>query len=171
MVDEAFAAREAGGREDHLSRAYVDYVTYWISDLTQTVDYLETRDDIDTDKLGYYGFSWGAGLGAIVLALEERFSAAVLLDGGLGSTPRRPEVREGYYAPRVEIPVLMINGSEDHLYPLERGQKPLFDLLGTPHANKQHILYPTGHAVFTRFRNQAIGNILDWFDRYLGPTS
>ena len=107
----------------------------------------------------------------IPLALEERFSAAVLLDGGLTSIQSRREIRAAYYAPRVEIPVLMINGSEDHLYPLERGQKALFDLLGTPHANKQHILYPTAHGVFTRFRNQAIGNILDWFDRYLGPTS
>ena len=157
--------------EDRRSRAYVDYVTYWMSDLTRTVDYLETRNDIDTDKLGYYGFSWGANLGAMVLALEERFSAAVLLDGGLSSRPRRPEVREGYYAPRVEIPVLMINGSEDAGFPLERSQKTLFDLLGTRVDEKQHILYPAGHAVFTRFRNQAIGNILDWFDRYLGPTS
>ena len=51
-------------------------------------------------------------------------------------------------------------------------RRDCFDtLLGTRSEDKQHILYPTGHAVFTRFRNQAIGNILDWFDRYLGPTS
>ncbi|TDI47305.1 MAG: hypothetical protein E2P02_03525 [Acidobacteria bacterium] len=157
--------------EDMRSRAFVDYHTYWMSDLTRTVDYLETRDDIDTDKLGYYGFSWGGTIGAMVLALEQRFSAAVLLDGGLSPIPRRPEIRIGYYAPRVETPVLMINGSEDATFPLERSQKPLFDLLGTPAENKQHILFPAGHAVFSRFRNQAIGKILDWFDRYLGPTS
>ena len=38
--------------EDLRSRAYMDYVTYWMSDLIRMVDYLETRDDIDTDKLG-----------------------------------------------------------------------------------------------------------------------
>ena len=65
----------------------------------------------------------------------------------------------------------MINGSDDMTSPLERSQKPLFDLLGTRGDKKQHILYPTGHDVFARFRNQAIGNIRDWFDRYLGPTS
>jgi hypothetical protein len=64
----------------------------------------------------------------------------------------------------------MINGSFDAAFPLESSQKGLFQLLGTPAERKQHILYPSGHAVFVRYRNQAIENILDWFDRYLGPT-
>jgi hypothetical protein len=63
----------------------------------------------------------------------------------------------------------MINGSFDAYYQIEASQKPLFRLLGTPAADKRHVWYPTGHAVFTGYRNQAIRNILDWLDRYQGP--
>ena len=153
------------------SRAYVDYVTYWMSDLTRSVEYLTTRNDIRTDELGYYGFSWGAQLGPIALALDERLGAAVLLAGGIGPGQPRPEVRPYHYAPRVRTPVLMVNGAHDAFFPLESSQKTLFELLGTAPEHKEHVVYPGGHSVFTSHRNQAIGDILDWFDRYLGPTS
>lgn len=153
------------------SRASIDYLSYQMSDLRRSVEYLVTRDDVLAQKLGYYGFSWGAALAPIVLSQEPRFAAAVLLDGGLYEDVGRPEIREYNYAPRVRIPVLMVNGSNDFAFPLESSQKALFRLLGTPADQKQHILYPAGHAVFVRYRNQAIENILDWFDRYLGPTT
>jgi dienelactone hydrolase len=153
------------------SRAEVDFITYQMNDLRRSVDYLETRGDIQKRKIGYYGFSWGAGLGPIALALEPRFSASVFLDGGLFAAGARPEVTENHYAPRVRTPVLMVNGSFDAGFPLESSQKPLFELLGTPRDRKEHVLYPAGHAVFVRFRNQAIENILNWFDKYLGPVS
>ena len=98
-------------------------------------------------------------------------SAAVLLDGGLAAGSLRPEITPAGYAPRVRIPILMVNGSYDATYQLESSQKPLFALLGSSAENKLHVRYPTGHAVFTLYRNQAIHNILDWLDRYLGPTS
>lgn len=153
------------------SRSEVEFLTYQMNDLRRSVDYLETRGDIQKDKLGYYGLSWGAGLGPIAVALEPRFSASVFLDGGLYPSGSRSEVQAFNYAPRVRIPVLMVNGSFDSGIPLESSQKPLFELLGTPREHKQHVLYPAGHAVFVRFRNQAIENILDWVDRYLGPVS
>lgn len=63
----------------------------------------------------------------------------------------------------------MINGSFDATDPIEVSQTPLFTLLGTPAADKRHVGYPTGHSVFTGYRNQAIRNILEWLDRYQGP--
>ena len=105
----------------------------------------------------------------LFLAVERRWRAAVLLDGGFDPVPTRPEIRQSGYAPRVRIPVLMINGSFDASYQIEASQKPLFTLLGTPAADKRHVVYPTGHSVFTGYRNQAIRNILDWLDRYQGP--
>jgi pimeloyl-ACP methyl ester carboxylesterase len=36
------------------------------------------------------------------------------------------------YTPRIDIPVLTINGRFDHIYPYEPSQRRLFELLGTP---------------------------------------
>ena len=152
------------------TRAGVDSTARLVSDLQRTVDYLETRNDVRMDALAYYGFSWGAQLAPLFLALETRFRAAVLLDGGLDAGGRRPEINRAGYAPRVRIPVLMINGSYDATFQLESSQKPLFALLGASPEDKRHILYPTGHSVFTAYRNQAIQNILDWLDRYSRPS-
>jgi formylglycine-generating enzyme required for sulfatase activity/dienelactone hydrolase/predicted Ser/Thr protein kinase len=151
------------------TRDGVDYVARHIGDLRRALDYLETRDDIQFTTLAYYGFSWGADAAPLFLAVEPRWCAAVLLDGGFDPVPTRPEIRQSGYAPRVRIPVLMINGSFDAYYQVEASQKPLFMLLGTPAADKRHVVYPTGHSVFTGYRNQAIRNILDWLDRYQGP--
>src|SRR6185436_610389 len=42
---------------------YRDHVIQWSKDLGRTIDYMETRNDLDHKKVAYYGLSWGAGLG------------------------------------------------------------------------------------------------------------
>ena len=39
-------------------------------DFFRSIDYLETREDIDLQRLGFYGVSWGASISTRVLALE-----------------------------------------------------------------------------------------------------
>ena len=150
------------------TRAGAERVISQINDLRRSVDYLETRDDIDLTKLAYYGFSWGGGMGPIALALEDRLSVGVLLDGGLAAR-HRPETYAGYFAPRVTVPVLMINGTRDLSYPVEIRQKPLYELLGTPEEHKRHTLFECGHSTLSFWRNQGIKEILDWLDHYFGP--
>ena len=38
---------------------YRDHMIAWSKDLGRSIDYLETRRDIDSVSLAYYGFSWG----------------------------------------------------------------------------------------------------------------
>src|SRR6202171_3542302 len=45
-------------------------------DLRRSLDYLETRPEIDRERFAYYGISWGAVDGPIMLAVENRFKAA-----------------------------------------------------------------------------------------------
>jgi dienelactone hydrolase/predicted Ser/Thr protein kinase len=138
-------------------------------DVARSIDYLETRADIDTSRLGYYGLSYGSLEGMIVLAAEPRFKAAVLMS--LGSTPKQSaEVDMWNYAPRVRLPVLILNGRDDSLFPLESSQVPLFNALGTPEQDKRQIIYPGGHVDFID-RSEVIKEALAWFDRYLGPVS
>jgi fermentation-respiration switch protein FrsA (DUF1100 family) len=105
-------------------------------------------------------------LAPIVLAVEPRFKAAVLNVGGFWPTRFLPEVNAFNFAPRVSVPVLMINGEHDIVFPLETGQKPLFDLLGADKSRKRHYVSSAAHIVP---RNELIRESLDWLDRYFGP--
>jgi len=47
-------------------------------DLSRSIDYPETRDEVDTGRLAYWGVSWGGRMGPLMLAVEQRFKTAVL---------------------------------------------------------------------------------------------
>lgn len=146
--------------------AYRDETIQQAKDLRRAVDYLETRTDIDHNRIAYYAVSWGATLGPIMLASEQRIKAAVLVAGGCDTDRELPEVDPMNFAPRARVPTLMINGRYDFAVPLETCQEPLFRALGTPPQDKRHILFDSGHAVpdVSKMKES-----LDWLDRYLGP--
>jgi eukaryotic-like serine/threonine-protein kinase len=138
-------------------------------DLGRTIDYLETRSDFDVTRLAFYGVSSGASNGIRMVAVEPRVKAAVLSTGGVYAD-EPPEVNSWNFAPRVRIPVLMVNGRDDFIFPLETNQKPLFRALGTNEPDKRHVLYEGGHRNLVT-RPDLIGEILDWFDKYLGAVN
>jgi predicted Ser/Thr protein kinase len=138
-------------------------------DLQRTIDYLETREDIDTDKLAYYGLSWGAAWGPVFTAIEKRFSASVLLAGGMSryGPEYPPEAIPPNFAPRSTVPVLMINGRNDFGSPLQTEIQPMFALQGAPDEHKRLVVLDGGHV--PESANEFIREVLDWLDRYLGP--
>jgi len=143
-----------------------EYRIQLVKDFKRCIDYLETRQDIDNQKLAYYGMSWGGHWpGVIIPAVEERLKASVLLPGGLGD-PGRPEVHPINYVTRVKTPTLMLNGKYDANFPYETSAKPLLDLLRTPDEHKELKLYDTDHIPPL---NESIKEILAWLDKYLGP--
>ena len=149
------------------SHQLAELVIKEVKDLRRCIDYLETRQDMDSRKLAYYGMSWGALFGAIIPAVEDRFKASVLVGGGLQGW-WRPEVRDLNYVRRVKTPTLMLNGKYDTISSYETRTKPMFDLLGTPAEHKALKLYETDHIPP---RNEYIKETLAWLDRYLGPVS
>jgi len=145
-----------------------ELMAQWVKDLGASIDYLESRPEIDRNRIGYLGTSMGARLGGVFAALEGRLKVAVLLDGGLTFAPRAPEVDEMNFVPRVKLPVLMVSGQFDFIYPPETSQLPFFRLLGTTEKDKKRIVLDTAHDVML-LRSQAGREVLDWLDRYLGP--
>jgi serine/threonine protein kinase/cephalosporin-C deacetylase-like acetyl esterase len=148
------------------SSSYRDHMIAWSKDLGRSIDYLQTRSDIDQDKIAYEGTSWGAALGALLPALEDRLKALVLVSPGFWFQRRLPEADQINFAPHIKAPVLMLNGRYDFIFPVGSSQEPMFRLLGTPSEHKRHVLYDTGHDIP---RNEMIKETLQWFDRYLGP--
>jgi eukaryotic-like serine/threonine-protein kinase len=144
---------------------YRDHVIMYVKDLRRSVDYLATRADVDTSRLAYYGHSWGGRLAPINLTAERRFRAAVLSLPGLILAPRRPEVDEFNYLPRVRVPTLVMSGRYDDIFPLGTSVTPYFERLGTPPGDKRHVVYNTQHFLP---RDEIIRETLGWLDRYLG---
>jgi dienelactone hydrolase len=145
-----------------------DHAIAWVKDLGRSLDYLETRKDMDTTKVAYLGASAGAAQGLLLPTVEKRIKAAILLSGGFQLTTKfLPEADPFNFVPHLTIPVLMLNGRYDYAFPLESSQRPLFRFLGTPTSNKKHVVYETGHGGFPR--SAYLRECLDWLDKYLGP--
>ena len=143
-----------------------DHVIAWSKDLGRSLDYLETRPEIDRTRLAYLGVSWGGAMAPILLAVEDRFRAAVLESGGLEFQKALPEADKINFITRMKTPTLMLNGRYDHFFPEGSSQRPFLQLLGTPEKDKRLVVYETGHAVP---RKEFIRESIDWLDRYLGP--
>jgi hypothetical protein len=158
------------GDEERYSRhshRYTEDLIKDVKDHRRTIDYLETRSDIDVSKLGFHGFSWGACMGGIMPAVEDRIRAQVLVLGGIfpGEEPY-PEAAQISYVPRVNIPSLFLSGKYDLSLPYTTKVKPVFDLLGTPEEDKNLILCESDHYIP---RNDVIKYSIQWFNKYLGP--
>lgn len=145
---------------------YKEHLIMWRKDLGRTLDYVETRKDMQVDKVGYLGYSWGGYIGGIMPALEKRIKTVVLNVGGMSMNKSLPEVDQINFLPRVTQPVLMLNGKHDMFFPVETSQKPMFDFLGTPKKDKKIIIYESGHLVP---RTDFVKEALLWYDQYLGP--
>jgi formylglycine-generating enzyme required for sulfatase activity/tRNA A-37 threonylcarbamoyl transferase component Bud32 len=144
-----------------------DLVIQWSKDLGRALDWMETRKDLDTRRLVFYGVSLGAIDGVPLVAVEERVKAAVFLAGGYRLKRAAPEIEPVNFAPRIRVPVLLLGGRYDFQHPLETAQRPLFTALGTPEKEKKHVVFEGGH-VAPRIQ-PIIKEILDWLDRMQGP--
>jgi dienelactone hydrolase len=145
---------------------YKDHVIMWGKDLGRAIDFIETRDDLDAERIAYFGTSWGGALGAIMPAIEPRIRANILYVAGLCFQRALPEADQFNYVTRVTQPTLMLNGELDFFFPAETSQRPMFDLLGTPAADKKRLTYERGHTVP---KTDLIRESVAWLDRYLGP--
>lgn len=144
------------------------YLANRSKDLGRSLDYLDTRPDIDKNKIAYLGVSMGSAEGVIYATIaQDRLRTVIFLDGGyfLDQPPAGGDQAD--FAPRLKVPVLMVNGREDYVFSLDKSQDPLFRMLGTPEAEKEHVVLETSHDV-TGQRAQLVKIVLAWLDKYLG---
>lgn len=140
----------------------------WYKDAARSLDYLDTRTDIDKQRRAYLGVSMGSADGVIIATLlQERLRTAIFLDGGYFLVPVPRGFDQADFAPRMKKPVLMVNGRYDYTFPVDASQDPLFRMLGTAAADKRHVILETPHDV-TEDRPVLVREVLAWLDRYLG---
>ena len=105
------------------------------------VSLLQSLPDVDPEKIGVTGISWGGYLTCIVMGLDDRLKVAVpvygcgFLDQNSVWLPtfqklpppwRKEWVKNfdpSQYAGRAKMPVLFVNGTNDFAYPLDSYQK------------------------------------------------
>lgn len=135
-----------------------------VREMRRTIDYLETRPDLDTGTLSYYGYSWGGAVGPILLAVEPRLKVGVLNQAGywVGGSY---DIDVAHYLPRVHQPVLQFNGYFDETFRYQDEAKPYFDLLGSE--SKKHVVEPTGHFAPN---SVVIRETLAWLDQHIGKS-
>ena len=141
---------------------YRDHAIMWAKDLSQSLNYLETRPEVTLKNLAYYGVSWGGHMGGLIPAVESRIKLSVLYVAGLPFERARPEVDPINFISRVRVPTLMLNGKYDFFFP-ETSSRAMFQLLGTPADQKRYVLENGSHFVP---RTRLIQETLAWLDKY-----
>ena len=75
-------------------------VVQTVLDLRRGVDFLETRDEVDSRRIGYGGGSMGGIIGALFVSVEPRIKAAVIVVGG-GNLPLMIRESRHYSTPPI----------------------------------------------------------------------
>ncbi len=108
-----------------------DQVMHYCGDYSRAVDFLLTRPEVDKNRVGYVGISWGAITGITYVAYDPRVKAMASLVGGGnflgtftnkagekaakdGSNSSDPVFHVARIAPR---PLLLLNVTKDQLIP------------------------------------------------------
>jgi formylglycine-generating enzyme required for sulfatase activity/tRNA A-37 threonylcarbamoyl transferase component Bud32/pimeloyl-ACP methyl ester carboxylesterase len=148
------------------SVGFRDLMVQHATEMRLGMDYLETRDDIDAERLAYQGLSLGAGSRLTLAAVDDRFKSVVLVGAGIDERmhPTLPEAANFNFAPYIRPPKLLLNGRNDEEHPWLTRAKPLWDLLREP---KELVLIDgAGHHPPVEERVRPINAFLD---RTLGP--
>jgi len=146
-----------------------------VFDLRRTIDFLESRQEIDATRIGYYGISLGGIIGSIFCGVDNRVKVPIiaLAGGQLNLLYERdafsidsknfvstiePINFISHISPR---PLLMLNAENDEIVP-PLMSKLLFNKAEEP---KEIIWYNAKHRDAPL--DKIYGDGLDWFNKYL----
>ena len=158
-------------------------------DCVRGVDFLDTRPEIDSERIGVWGFSQGGGLSLATASLDRRITAAVAGVPWLCNFPVAADITTSPYvelhdwlaehpgdrdaamatltyfdqlslADSISCPILIGGAIQDEVHPM-RTVMPVFDKI---QSMKSVIVYPDlDHEYRTDFTHHGKA----WMDRYL----
>jgi class 3 adenylate cyclase/dienelactone hydrolase len=142
---------------------YTTNISRIIKDYRRCLDYMESREEFDLNKIAFYGVSMGPLFGSYLSAVDHRIKANVFYAGGLNRMGR-PEADMAYFLPRVKVPTLMINGRFDSIFPLD-AIMGMYNLLGTTDDQKKLVLFESDHLAPMA---DVISETNLWLDQHFG---
>lgn len=160
------------GKTKYWSR---EIITQTVFDLRRAVDFIETRDELNSERIGFFGISLGGIIGILFCGVEKRVKVPVIvLAGGqlnlmYGAKALSADTRD--YLSIIEPnnfvkqisprPLLMINAKNDEIV-LPLMSKLLYRNAKNP---KKIIWYPAKHHTIPLEKTYREGVI--WFKKYL----
>lgn len=127
-------------------------------EIRRLLDYLATRPDVDTSRIGVLGLSHGGMMTFILGAVEPRIRAAV---AGLTPMQNIPDaLLPFHYAQSVRIPTLLLAGRTDGWYTQPQVERALAALASR---EKDLVWYDVGH----RLPESYAGAAARWFRGHL----
>jgi uncharacterized protein len=150
-------------------------LTQTVFDLQRSVDFLQTRPEIDAERIGFFGISLGGIIGTVFCGVEERVKVPViaLAGGGLNVMFKSKALAEetriflsvidpiNFVEKISPRPLLMINAAQDEIVP-PLTTKLLYNKAGKP---KNIIWYESTHRRVPL--EKAYPETVGWFDEYL----
>ena len=128
-------------REDrHFNVAQATITDSWlyhaVAAIIRSVSFLESRSEVDKNKIGIMGISWGGYHTSAVVGIDKRLSAAMIVYGCGGLHENSVWKREGEsfsdaykyqldpanFLPNATLPILWLNNNTDHFFPLDSHQ-------------------------------------------------
>lgn len=122
---------------------------------------LRSFPEVDADRIGMTGISWGGYMTCLVAGVDDRFQCAVPVYGcgylgdnsvwlpsfeRLGKDKAQKWLNEwdpSVYLPKAKMPILWVNGTNDFAYPMDSWQRSA--LLHEPKTLCLRIRMPHGH--------------------------
>ena len=160
-------------RKDRRTNIFDGRFAETLGDYSRTVDYLLTRDDVDPQRIGYVGISWGAITGITYAAHDPRVKVMASVVGGgnfLGWLPGEiePAILESvksfdpvYHIPHIAPrPLLLLNVTHDLLVPRFMSESLHKAAGDTPSTRK--IWLDTDHIFSTVNRTEVATSVVDF---------
>ena len=183
----------AGYGQSHGRAVVRGYGTVDADDVLALLDAALTRPDLDSERVGVMGGSYGGFMtGWLAAHHGERFRAAwgeravnawdsmmgssdigyLFVEGYLGPDPaEHRRVSPLTYAGKIDIPFAVVHSEEDWRCPLEQAQR-MFVALRQGGADAELLIFPgEGHELTRsgkpRHRKQRFDAVLEWWSRHL----
>ena len=136
-----------------------------VIDYRRAIDYLETRPEIDKDRIGLIGYSLGGAMAYALTAVEPRIKVTIDCVGCAFRYPFWPTslapLAPYHLASAIDsTPFLMLRAKRDEYCPLEDTQE-LYELLKSP--TKEIVFYDSTHRIPKEYAPKAT----EWFKKYL----
>ena len=136
-----------------------------VTDYRRAIDYLETRSEIDIDRIGVIGYSLGGAMAYDLVVVEPRVKVAVDCVGPAFKSPDWSPSLASWapynFAQAIDnIPFLMLRAKSDEFCSVEDAQE-LFELIESP--TKEIFFYDSGHMLPSEYIYKAA----EWFKRHL----
>lgn len=140
---------------------YRNMIIQSVIDYRRAIDYIATRTEIDTSRIGAIGYSMGGMMTFMLSAVDSRIKASVASVSPIVTVPYLPTGIQ-HHAPYIkDKPFLMLMGKNDEWNYTKDQARHLYDLIGSD--LKELVFFDSGHMLPAEWTEQAA----NWIDEHL----